>query len=585
MKENKKVFDMLIKICRDNRILTYTLFSFCIVLGIIPLAQTRALGRFVDAISSFFSENGSDKDAICLIVLILLCYLIQWIIGTFNGFILKKLECEINAKHRMDLLQKCKYLSLRLLEDSNYYDLHKRVISRNSEMCLALVRNATGIVNISIRFICTLIILYNYKQRIAFLMIALVIPVFVFSFNAGNKSYIESKKLTTEERYLDYLSSVLVNRDAASERNVFSYEKYVNDKYDEAYEKWKIKILKLDFINLIKRNLGTVVSVTMGIVIIFLLLLAVINREVTLGAFVSTVYIVFELSNMLSENLVTVANEYAVVREYIDDVNSYSENNEYISKDQMIVEFNTLEFKNVNFKYDGSDKYILKNLNLIIEKGKQYALVGLNGEGKTTLVKLAVGLYDNYEGNILLNGIDIKKYLREDLNHIMAVLFQDFARYSTSVGENIFMSDVIDTNIELPYADELGMNELLKSLTNGLETKVGKVSADGVDLSGGEWQKVAFTRLLVASTPMIILDEPTAAVDPFAESKLYEFILNVTKNRTSLVISHRLGATKYYDHILVLNDGKIVEQGKHEELMKIKGLYYNMYESQKEWYA
>lgn len=342
--------------------------------------------------------------------------------------------------------------------------------------------------------------------------------------------------------------------------------------------------MKIDFINLLEKNIGSIISVVMGAFIFLLLLASVMNKSVTVGTFISIVYMVYELSNVLSDNLISIANQFAEVIEYSKERKNYLKDRKKIAGTNSCTNFEKLEFKNVSFKYTNSERYVLKNFNLFIEKGKKYALVGLNGEGKTTIVKLAVGLYSDYEGMILLNGKNIQEYSREDLNRIMSVLFQDFAKYSTSIRENIWGAKEGGSLDLINGIDGIELNELIEKLPKGLDTEIGKISEQSIDLSGGEWQKIAFARVLAKDSSVIILDEPTAALDPIIESKLYALFYEMTQNKTSIVINHRLGATKLYDNILVLSEGSVVECGSHDELIERRGLYYHMYESQKEWY-
>ena len=566
---------------KRNKKATLLLLLCALVSGIIPLYQVKILGYFIDEVNI---SNTYHKYSIALLIAIVSSYFITWLLNAYNDYLFKMLEMRLAETEKYELLSRCKNISLADLEDSRFHDLNKRVINKSVQICVAIYKNLMNIVSINVRFICTLLILFNYEKWIAVLLMLLIIPVFVFSYRAGIKNYIELKDLTRDERYVEYLSSMLVSRDCVYERSLFSFADFYNDIYDRKYENWKKRKMRIDFINLLEKNLGTVISVFAGIIIFWALFNSVIEERVTLGVFVSAIYIVYELSNMLSENLISIANEFAEIREYLKEMETYKFKAESNGVKNYLDRFDSLEFKNVSYKYSGSERYVLKNLNLKIENGKKYALVGLNGAGKTTLIKLALGLYDNYEGNILLNNVEITQYSRNQINRILSVLFQDFAKFSISVKENIFGNRGQCSLDAIEGIDVFCLQQLIDKLPQGINTELGKLTDVSYDLSGGEWQKIAFARLLSRNAPVLILDEPTAAVDPITESKLYTSFYNMTAGKTSIVISHRLGATKLYDNILVINDGHIVEKGTHYELLKRNGVYHDLYDSQKEWY-
>lgn len=572
-----------IKNVKANFIIFFLLIC-AMIAGLVPLYQVRILGDFIDYINNGNVSEILNSHAFVLLLIIIGCYLIAWINNAVNEYLLKILEMSINETQQYELLGKCKSIYLEDLENNDFYNVHKRVIEKNIPMRIMFFRNVFNLITIGARLLCTVYILYNYERWISGVMLILVIPVFIFSYKAGVTNYIEQKELTQQERTVNYLSSILTSREHAYERKLFNFSNYYNNEYDSHYEEWKKKRMKIDFINLLEKNIGSIISVVMGIFIFLLLLTSVIKNNVTVGTFISIVYMVYELSNILSDNLISIANQFAEVIEYSKERKNYLQDHKKIMGTSSCADFEKLEFNNVSFKYTNTDRYVLKNFNLSIEKGKKYALVGLNGEGKTTIVKLAVGLYSDYEGMILLNGKNIQEYSREELNRIMSVLFQDFAKYSTSIRENIWGSKEGGSLASINGIDGIELNALIDRLPDGIDTEIGKISEQSIDLSGGEWQKIAFARVLAKDSPVIILDEPTAALDPIIESKLYALFYDMTQNKTSIVISHRLGATKLYDNILVLSEGNVAESGTHDELIERKGLYYHMYESQKEWY-
>lgn len=245
------------------------------------------------------------------------------------------------------------------------------------------------------------------------------------------------------------------------------------------------------------------------------------------------------------------------------------------------------EFRNVGYKYNSAEKYALHNLNIKIEDGTKLAVVGMNGAGKTTFIKLLLRLYEPTEGEILLNGVNIKEYSREDYFSLFSPVFQDLECFAFTLAENISMKDLSETDLE--KAEQLvvrvGLGEKIKDWKDGIKTNVLKVLFDdGVILSGGEEQKMGLARALYKGAPVSILDEPTAALDALAESKMYENFDEMVKGKTTVYISHRLASTKFCDVIAMFQDGEIIEYGTHQELMDLCGKYHEMFEMQAYYY-
>lgn len=245
------------------------------------------------------------------------------------------------------------------------------------------------------------------------------------------------------------------------------------------------------------------------------------------------------------------------------------------------------EFKNVSFKYSGQENYALKNLNLTLEPGKRLAVVGLNGAGKTTFIKLLLRLYDVTEGEILLNGTDIRRFKRNEYYRLFSPVFQNVEIFAFPMNENVSMGRPEDTDKK--RAEEClvkaGMAEKLASLEKGADTELLKVIYDdGVDLSGGEKQKLALARALYKDAPVIVLDEPTAALDALAEYNLYKSFDEIIGDKSAVYISHRLSSTRFCDSIAMFKAGEMVEYGTHDELLAKKGAYAEMFEIQAQYY-
>ena len=244
-----------------------------------------------------------------------------------------------------------------------------------------------------------------------------------------------------------------------------------------------------------------------------------------------------------------------------------------------------IEFRNVSFRYPGCEQYALRNINLKFKIGQKLAVVGMNGSGKTTFIKLLCRLYDPTEGKILLNGIDIRKYNYKEYMTIFSVVFQDFKLFSLTLGENV-AAEINYNEEEVKSAlKKSGFHNRLSTMPEGLNTYLYKdFNKKGIIISGGEAQKIAIARAIYKNAPFIILDEPTAALDSIAEADIYQKYDEMTKGKSSVYISHRLASTRFCSRILMLEQGEIQEEGTHEELLRQSGKYAALYEVQSKYY-
>ena len=247
-----------------------------------------------------------------------------------------------------------------------------------------------------------------------------------------------------------------------------------------------------------------------------------------------------------------------------------------------------IAFHDVHFTYPGSEKEIIKGISLNIRHGEKIAIVGLNGSGKSTFTYLLTGLYAVNKGEILINGTNIN-HSPDTFRRTMSCIFQDFGQFDMSIADNIKIGDtsreISDEELQ-EICDRAGVTPFVNEMEHGLDTVLGDMGDKGVNLSGGQWQRIMFARALIRKDAgVLIFDEPTAALDPKSEAQLYEDFQSLTGDKTVITISHRLGITRIVDRILVFEDGTIVEDGNHNDLIRQNGLYKKMYQSQSQWYC
>jgi len=390
---------------------------------------------------------------------------------------------------------------------------------------------------------------------------------------------------------MDYLSAVLTNKEYCEERALFDYSDSLNKKW-KLLNRYKttttyILIAKLFF----RMDISAILMISLAGVTIYSFTLKAISGVVTLGAIIALTNLLKDLSDQLRWGMMNNISTLAEDKEYFEDLSefmAFTEKTDSLTA-RVFREVNpkTIKLSNVSFRYPSSNKEVLHNINFEFEKGKHYAIVGRNGCGKTTLVKLLTGMYNTYEGTILVDDVELKDLDINTIRNMYSIVFQQFSKYPIDIKSNIFFGNVskgIDINNLNRCLSVVNMYDFTNNLPNKENTFLGKIKDGSIELSGGEWQKLAMARALYNPSKIRILDEPTAAMDPISESELYEDFRLLSKGVTSIFISHRLGSTMLADSILVLDKGKIVETGSHSQLMEGKGLYYELYSDQRSWY-
>lgn len=390
-----------------------------------------------------------------------------------------------------------------------------------------------------------------------------------------------------------YLYDIAYNTKFAKETRVNGLEGWINHKIDDYFENELIPSDIKNNRNVLKfQSVSESTSVIQQAVIYIYLAYSVIFGGMLLGDFSMymtsmerfTDYIsglVGNYSLLLSTGLTAQEIRYCITMSKKQDEAAETESLSDFDENSF-----TFEFKNVSFQYPSTDRMILKNINIKLSAGESLSLVGINGAGKSTFVKLLCRFYEPTEGEILLNGMPVNRILYDEYMKLFSVVFQDFKLFSYSVQENITMSDTADTEKLDKCIEFAGIKEKISSLKDGAATYMSKqFDPEGVEFSGGEGQKVAIARALYKDAPVVVLDEPTSALDPIAEYDIYKRFSELADGKCAVYISHRLSSTRFTDKIAVFSDGELCEYGNHTELMEIEGGFYrNMFEMQAQYY-
>jgi ATP-binding cassette, subfamily B, bacterial len=490
------------------------------------------------------------------------------------------------------LMRHAATLDLEQFENAEIYDklerARRQTVGRIGlfTMLLATLQDLITLVSLSVA-------LAVYVPWLLVLLVIAVLPSLLGETHYASLGYSLLFSWTPERRQLDYLRYIGASDISAKELKLFGLSDFLVGRYDrlsqEFYEANKALSVRRNVVSTLLAFVGTLGYYAAYAVIIYL---TVTGYRSAAGPFTIGVLTFlagsFRQSRDLIQRVLLSLSQVFEQTLYLDDLFSFLDIEPSIKLNpgakQVPVPIRTgFVFEGVGFKYPGSEQWAVRHLDFSLAPGERIALVGENGAGKTTLVKLLARLYDPTEGRILLDGVDLREYDLEGLRHNVGVIFQDFVRYDFLLKENIAVGNIgrigddpaIKTAAERSLADSV-----VRRVTGGYDQMLGKRFENGVDLSGGEWQKVALARAYMRDAQLLILDEPTAALDARAEYQVFLRFSELTKGRMAVLISHRFSTVRMADRILVLKGGELVEQGTHEALVAHGGLYAELFQLQ-----
>ncbi len=589
VKKNYKSFDVLL--------LAFEASPVCTVLNILlPITQSimqtaamaLATANFVDTAAAILQGARPRGDIYLPLGLLLFTLGVSTTIGAVVQLVSSCINLNLQRKLKPSMVKIYASLDYKHIESAGSWELISRVSRDPVKSIMDGIDAFTQFLQIIISVASVLLLIVTQIWWAALIILTFSMPMFWLSIRSGKKNYQAGREAEKFNRRTDYLGEVLTGRDNVDERTLFDYGAEVNRKWQEQYEAGRTLQLKVTAKMFLIMKGSSMILALISLLVALTLIGPVVNGQMTAGMFMGIVSAVFGMIQKLGFQMSRSLENISRAGEYMKDLTAFvalSEAKDALTEpDAEPIAFDSLEFRNVRFRYPGGDRLILDGLSFKLEAGRHYAFVGKNGAGKTTITKLVTGLYTEYEGEILVNGKELREYPAGTLKALFSVVYQDFAKYYIAMKDNISLGDVHTKGKEVQAAHLAGLDETIASLKYGIDTPLGKILKDGQDISGGQWQRVAIARSLISRAPVKILDEPTSALDPISESRIYSDFEKLMRGKTTVFVSHRLGSTKLADEILVIDEGKIMERGAHDVLMAANGQYAGMFEAQRGWY-
>ena len=548
---------------------------------LIPLVNLWLWKEVLNGIVDF--GNSKQTVIVCLTIYLAL-QLATYLIDQFDNYVQDRYSDELKFYIEEQMMDKTSRMDLSFFDSAKMGDKVRH--ARNNFLTMMNMSWLVfDIISAFINVVATLIIVCTYKWWLGLVTLVLLIPFMLYNKKRTERKLQMEKEQLRDNRKMDYYRDVFFNDNIQFEVKLNNIGSYFIGKYKET---WR-KLYKINKTEDIKHNiintLIMIINVSSEFLVLTVSVFDVVNKHIGIGDLQYNLSMVSRLRSQ-SQMLMNKVNKFLNDNTRLIELQDFMDIEPEVEKSGTLKPSNNpkIEFCNVSFRYPNAEQYVLKDCSFTIEPHEKIGLIGLNGAGKSTIIKLMFRFYDPEEGCIKLDGIDLKEYDIYAVRKVFGVLFQDYVTYCLPLREIIALSDFDErfNDEKLKKACDIsGASEVIKDWENGYDSVLGRYYADnGKDLSGGQWQLVGLARAYFKDSEYMILDEPSAALDPISEDRIFEQLYHLSEGKSSVTISHRLSNTTLADKILVISDGHIIEQGSHFELLKQNGKYAELFNLQ-----
>lgn len=558
--------------------------------GIMPVIGSLIGAEILNKLASVYSGTALAFGVISVLLVYQFTYMfLNSAVSRFYSM-MTTISGELVSNHvKMKIMAKAKEVDMVSYDSPSFYAKLENANREAGNRPLQIMSSTFSVVSTVISMISYIVVLFSVSAFAPILIILVSIPATVINFVFSKKNVNYMFRRSKNRREMEYYASTLVNKDLVKEVRMFGLADTFCQKYTEAFNEYYKGLKKLRHQECLWNIAATILTNVVYCLLYIYLARGVYEGNFEVGSFslytgainaigsgvgnlISTTAGIYE-GTLFINNLISFLNEKPGIVPSIPNPRHVERHKGH-----------TIVFENVSFRYPGTNRDVLKNVNVTIDAGETVVIVGLNGAGKTTLVKLLTRLYDPTGGRILLDGHDIKEYDVDELYAMFGIIFQDFGKYAVSAGENIEFGDVdrrVSASAVKEAAHHSGADSFIEKLPHGYDTPLMRYfEENGAELSIGQWQKLSIARAFYSDSDILILDEPTASLDPMAEQEIFNQFNELRADKTSIFISHRLSSATIADKILVMEDGQIIETGNHHKLMADHGKYYELFSTQ-----
>ena len=548
---------------------------------LIPLVNLWLWKEVLNGIVDF--GNSKQTVIVCLVIYLAL-QLATYLIDQFDNYVQDRYSDELKFYIDAAMMDKTSRMDLSFFDSAKMGDKVRH--ARNNFLTMMNMSWLVfDIISAFINVVATLIIVCTYKWWLGLVTLVLLIPFMLYNKKRTERKLQMEKEQLRDNRKKDYYRDVFFNDNVQFEVKLNNIGSYFIGKYKET---WR-KLYKINKTEDVKHNiintLIMIVNVSSEFLVLTVSVFDVVNKHIGIGDLQYNLSMVSRLRSQ-SQLLMNRVNKFLNDNTRLIELQEFMDIEPEVEKSGTLKPSNNpkIEFCNVSFRYPNAEQYVLKDCSFTIDPHEKIGLIGLNGAGKSTIIKLMFRFYDPEKGCIKLDGIDLKEYDIYAVRKVFGVLFQDYVTYCLPLREIIALSDFDErfNDEKLKKACDIsGASEVIKDWENGYDSVLGRYYADnGKDLSGGQWQLVGLARAYFKDSEYMILDEPSAALDPISEDRIFEQLYHLSEGKSSVTISHRLSNTTLADKILVIGDGHIIEQGSHFDLLKQNGKYAELFNLQ-----